>query len=122
MNVNKKKLSIYLIILNICIVGFTLTLSHLIKLKESRIFLQSYMQSSINIEQIILTEDVELIKKALQVANGETKTVFKLSQNLTDSMTSLFTLNCILFFILFSINLYFTIILKRKVDHEKLKL
>ncbi|MBA6328247.1 hypothetical protein H4J46_09900 [Colwellia sp. MB02u-6] len=122
MNVNKKKLSIYLIILNICIVGFTLTLSHLIKLKESRIFLQSYMQSSINIEQIILTEDLELIKKALQVSNGEKNTVFKLSQGLTDSTIFLFILSSTLFFILFSINIYFTIKLKRKIDDEKLKL
>jgi hypothetical protein len=104
-----KKLSIYLIILNICIVGFTLTISHLIKLKESRIFLQSYMQSSINIDQIIFTEDLELIKKALQVSNGETNTVVKLSKGLTDSTILLFVLSATLFFILFSINLYFTI-------------
>jgi hypothetical protein len=90
-------------------VGFTLTISHLIKLKESRIFLQSYMQSSINIDQIIFTEDLELIKKALQVSNGETNTVVKLSKGLTDSTILLFVLSATLFFILFSINLYFTI-------------
>jgi len=121
MNTNKQKLNIYRISLIICIVGFYLTFSYLNKLTESKNFLHGYMESNLDIEKIILIEDVELLKKALQVANGETKTVFKLSQDLTDSMTSLFTLNCILFFILFSINLYFTIMLKRKIDHEKLK-
>jgi len=121
MNTNKKKLNIYRIILIICIVGFYLTFTYLNKLTESKNFLHSYMESNLDIEKIILIEDVELLKKALQVTNGETNTVFKLSQSLTDSMTSLFTLNCILFFILFSINLYFTIMLKRKIDREKLK-
>jgi len=116
MNTNKKKLNIYRIILIICIVGFYLTFTYLNKLTESKNFLHSYMESNLDIEKIILIEDVELLKKALQVTNGETNTVFKLSQSLTDSMTSLFTLNCILFFILFSINLYFTIMFKRKID------
>ena len=115
MNTNKKKLNIYRIILIICIVGFYLTFSYLNKLTESKKLLQSYMQSNLDIEKIILIEDVELLKKTLQVSNGETKTIFKLSQNLTDSMASIFTLNCILFFLIFSINLYFVISLKRKI-------
>jgi predicted PurR-regulated permease PerM len=118
MNLNKKKLSIYLIIFNICIVGFYSTVSYLNKLTESKEFLQSYMQTNLNIEKIILTEDIELLKKALQVSNEKTKTVFKLSQDLTGSITSVFILNSVLFFILFSINLYFIIFLQRKVNHK----
>jgi len=104
-----KKLNIYRIILIICIVGFYLTFSYLNKLTESKKFLQSYMQSNLNIEKIIHIEDVEILKKALQASNAKTKVVFKLSQSLTDSMTSILTLNCILYFIFYKSLFYINV-------------
>jgi len=45
----------------------------------------------------------------LQASNAKTKVVFKLSQSLTDSMTSILTLNCILYFIFYKSLFYINV-------------
>lgn len=116
----KKKISTTFVAFMLSVLGLYFMSSSLVFLNESTEFLQSYAVddlSDVNIESIT---DTKLLIKLLEVEKGKTIVILKLSQTLNSEMTYLLTIGLVLFFLLFSINLYFTIKIYRKIDHEKL--
>lgn len=117
----KRKISTTFVAFMLSVLGLYFMSSSLVFLNESTEFLQSYAVddlSDVNIESIT---DIKLLIKLLEVEKGKTIVILKLSQTLNSEMTYLLTIGLALFFLLFSINLYFAIKLKRKIAHKKLK-
>jgi len=117
----QKRISATFIAFLLCALGLYFTGSSLVVLNESTEFLQSYAHDDLSDVKIESIKDTKLLMKLLEVERGKTRVMLKLSQTLYSEIAYLLTIGLVLFFLLFSINLYFTISLKRKTDHEKLK-
>ncbi|RHW77452.1 hypothetical protein [Colwellia sp. RSH04] len=117
MKISKKKLSLLVIVINTCIVGFCFSITYLIKLKDFVNFLTDYGLSVVSIENLELMNDIELLNKLIKVSRGETEVVVKLSLDLIQKLDSLLLLNAALFILLLSISLLMLLAYSKKKDN-----